>query len=41
MRMKAGILATLMLVTAACSSQAPAAQQSTEADITLSGEPEA
>ena len=26
-----------MVVTAACSSQAPAAQQSTEADITLSG----
>jgi ABC-type glycerol-3-phosphate transport system substrate-binding protein len=37
MRMKAGILATLVLVTAACSGQAPAAQQSTEADITLSG----
>src|SRR5438045_6887803 len=37
MRVKAGILATLMLVTAACSGQAPAAQQSTEADITLSG----
>ena len=37
MRLKATILATLMVVTAACSSQAPAAQQSTEADITLSG----
>src|SRR5213594_5237267 len=37
MRIKAAILATLMLVTAACSSAAPAAQQSTEADITLSG----
>src|SRR5882724_7099068 len=37
MRLKATILATLMVITAACSSQAPAAQQSTEADITLSG----
>src|SRR5213594_2849340 len=37
MRMKAAILATLMLVTAACSAAAPAPQQSTEADITLSG----
>ena len=37
MRMKAAILATLVLVTAACSAAAPAPQQSTEADITLSG----
>jgi ABC-type glycerol-3-phosphate transport system substrate-binding protein len=37
MRVNAAILATLMLVTAACSGAAPAAQQSTEADITLSG----
>src|SRR6058998_2302539 len=37
MRIKSAILATLMLVTAACSSAAPAAQQSTEADISLSG----
>jgi len=39
MRMKAAILATLMLVSAACSAAAPAPQQSTEADITLSGAP--
>src|SRR5256885_13960581 len=37
MRVKAGILAVVMLVTAACSGAPPAAQQSTEADITLSG----
>jgi ABC-type glycerol-3-phosphate transport system substrate-binding protein len=37
MRMKAAILATLMLVTAACSGAGPGPQQSTEADITLSG----
>ncbi len=37
MRMKAAILAAVMLVTAACSGAPPAAQQSTEADITLSG----
>src|SRR2546425_11183061 len=37
MRVKAAILATLMLVSAACSAAAPAPQQSTEADITLSG----
>src|SRR5438067_1372952 len=37
MRVKAAIFATVMLVTAACSAAAPAAQQSTEADITLSG----
>src|SRR3989454_10667579 len=39
MRVKAAILATLMLVSAACSAAAPAPQQSTEADITLSGAP--
>jgi len=33
----AAILATLMLVSAACTAAAPAPQQSTEADITLSG----
>src|SRR5205809_6383149 len=37
MRVKATILATMMLVSAACSAAAPAPQQSTEADITLSG----
>ena len=38
MRMKAAILGAVMLVTAAaCSGAPPAAQQSTEADITLSG----
>jgi ABC-type glycerol-3-phosphate transport system substrate-binding protein len=37
MRLKATILATVMLVTAACSAAAPAPQQSTEADISLSG----
>ncbi len=37
MRVKATILATIMLVTAACNAAAPAPQQSTEADITLSG----
>src|SRR5213594_4997435 len=37
MRVKATILATVMLVGAACSAAAPAPQQSTEADITLSG----
>src|SRR5882762_8701610 len=37
MRIKASILATIMLVTAACNAAAPAPQQSTEADITLSG----
>src|SRR2546426_2870061 len=37
MRMKAAILAAVMLVSAACSGAPPAAQQSTEADITLSG----
>src|SRR5919204_3387256 len=37
MRLKAAILATVMLVTAACSAAAPAPQQSTEADIALSG----
>ena len=37
MRLKAAILATVMLVTAACSAAAPTPQQSTEADITLSG----
>ncbi|MDQ2912102.1 MAG: hypothetical protein M3T56_02485, partial [Chloroflexota bacterium] len=37
MRMKATVLAAIMLVTAACSGAPPAAQQSTEADITLSG----
>jgi ABC-type glycerol-3-phosphate transport system substrate-binding protein len=35
--MKAAILAAVMLVSAACSGAPPAAQQSTEADITLSG----
>jgi len=39
MRIKSAILATLMLVSAACSAAAPAPQQSTEADITLSGAP--
>src|SRR5439155_64774 len=39
MRVKAAILATLMLVSAACSAAAPAPQQSTEADSTLSGAP--
>src|SRR5437870_11820977 len=38
MRLQAGILATLLLVIAtSCSAAAPAPQQSTEADITLSG----
>jgi len=37
MRMKAAILATIMLVSAACSAAAPGPQQSTEADIALSG----
>jgi ABC-type glycerol-3-phosphate transport system substrate-binding protein len=37
MRLKAAILATIMLITAACSAAAPTPQQSTEADITLSG----
>ena len=37
MRVKGTILATIMLVTAACNAGAPAPQQSTEADITLSG----
>src|SRR6267378_5823860 len=37
MRLKAAILAAVMLVSAACSGAPPAAQQSTEADITLSG----
>src|SRR5437879_9815618 len=37
MRVKATILATIMLVSAACSTAAPAPQQSTEADISLSG----
>src|SRR2546428_9490345 len=38
MRMKAAILATLMLVTAACSGgSAPAPQQSTEADVDIAG----
>src|SRR2546426_11669109 len=37
MRMKAAILAAVMLVSGACSGAPPAAQQSTEADITLSG----
>src|SRR2546423_8486465 len=37
MRMKTAILAAVMVVTAACSVAPPAAQQSTEADITLSG----
>src|SRR2546422_438073 len=37
MRVKATILATIMLVSAACNAAAPAPQQSTEADITLSG----
>jgi multiple sugar transport system substrate-binding protein len=38
MRLKAGILATLLLIIAtSCSAAAPAPQQSTEADITLSG----
>src|SRR5207245_864081 len=37
MRLQAGILATLLLVIAtSCSAAAPAPQQSTEADITLS-----
>src|SRR5712692_8198002 len=37
MRMKAAILATIMLVSAACSAAGPGPQQSTEADIALSG----
>src|SRR5437773_6079360 len=37
MRLTAAIVTTLMLVTAACSTAAPAPQQSTEADISLSG----
>src|SRR5437773_10927398 len=37
MRLTAAIVTTLMLVTAACSTAAPAPQQSREADITLSG----
>src|SRR5213083_3303084 len=37
MRMKAAILAAVMLAAAACSGAPPAPQQSTEADITLSG----
>src|SRR5438552_4765167 len=37
MRVKATILAAMMLVSAACSAAAPAPQQSTEADVTLSG----
>src|SRR5919201_2413719 len=37
MRLKAAILATVMLDTAACSAAAPTPQQSTEADISLSG----
>src|SRR3989441_13114452 len=37
MRMKAAILATIMLVSAACSAAAPGPQQSTEADIAVSG----
>src|SRR3989475_11868944 len=39
MRVKAAILATRMRVSAPCSAAAPAPQQSTEADITLSGAP--
>ena len=37
MRLKATILATVMLVTAACSAAAPAPQQSTEADLDITG----
>src|SRR5438445_4777859 len=37
MRVKATILATMMLVSAACSAAAPAPRQSTEADIALTG----
>ena len=37
MRLKATILAMLVLVTAACSAAAPAPQQSTEADVDISG----